>query len=157
MASFPPLSMRIMESLSIVIVMITMGNKATAKTLYTPMWWPAKDADTRMITRTVTITESRGTRRSLSLSINHLDARPRAITIENRISPHPSFVFLKASAISTGMKVPKVLMPMMFLKMETTNAPRGINRMIRKTCWISKGSEKSDHSCNLAPALVAVS
>lgn len=71
-------------------------------------------------------------------------SRPRLMMTANRHSPATSPVQLKASATSTGMKVPKVLIPTRLRRISMMKAPTGTSSRILKVCWLSIGKLSSE-------------
>ena len=125
-----PCSSQIIESLSITIVKIIIGKSATDTFLSKPRLCISMLVTKIKIITLVNTTVNLGTNKSFNLSKKNLTANPKAIMTENKHKPLINFVSLNEIAIRTGIKVPRLLMPIIFLIITMIIAPIGNNNKI---------------------------
>ena len=120
-----PNSSQRMDILSMVMVMMTMGKRATESPRSIPSLW-VNTLSTAINKTTMMSTDAkRGTTSSFRCSRYKRMLRPRAIMILKRTRPHRSSVSRNASAMRTGIKVPKVFSPTTFRSITSRKAPTG--------------------------------
>ena len=116
---------------SIVMVTTTIGKSATARPPIISNFWVAREIPNIISTTSVKIAASRGTISSLKRIRPKRASTPPVITSRNKAIPQISRVSRKASAMRTGMKIPKVCKPMILRKKITSKAPSGTVNRIR--------------------------
>ena len=126
MASRGPRSSQTTDIRSMVIAMITMGNRATESPVSMPSLWKTMLMSSIRSTTTMSTAVSRGTSNRRRRSSRKRMESPRETSSVNRRMPPISCVSRKASAISTGMNVPKVSTPTKLRMNTITSAPTGI-------------------------------